>query len=72
MGTMINLSDGGSVQLADEPETVVVSLAHALDREHSTAEQRGPLVPQGFALFQELDRGAVWVNATQIASIRST
>jgi hypothetical protein len=71
MGTMINLSDGGSVQLADEPETVVVSLAHALDREW-TDQQQGPLVPQGFALVQELDRGPVWVNATQIASIRST
>jgi hypothetical protein len=72
MGTMINLSDGGSVQLADEPETVVVSLAHALDREHWADQQQGPLVPQGFALVQELDRGPVWVNATQIASIRST
>jgi hypothetical protein len=72
MGTVINLSDGRSVQLADDSETIVVSLAQALDREHSTHEERGPLVPKGFALFQELEGGAIWVNAAQIASIRQT
>jgi hypothetical protein len=70
MGTEMHLSDGEIVKLTGESDGVVVALARALDRGHTDGDD--PLVPRGFALFQDLGGEEVWVNAAQVASIRPT